>query len=513
MHMLSTPLGTITRGYVILFGEHDMKRGIFWGITLLALILSFTAGFFIGKTIEQASIPEIGAESIPATTYYEVESNGTLYWATRYDGQIAYGGTANAGGTSGTDAVAVINSALNNLTSERTRQLKVSLRGKFDCGDSLSIKIPSYTILDLSEAEIIDARTPQDSDKGSEQIIENTNPSGNTQITIISGNINGQRGNYSSQTTGEGDAIRLVNCTHSTVLQTHIKNAARSGLMTISCQYCLFIDVTAKNCGGFGQIEQTGDNDCLWLRCISKDSNISGSGFNWCSYAKRLSFTSCEAINNSAGEGFSSSNTIEGRINFYECKAEFNGKNGFCLHYGETLHNCIARNNSQSSPLSYDGMTTDGSIGWSEEGVVIMGGAAYDDQTNKTQRFGLNLNNAKSMAIGVDCKGNGHPNYDITWFIGIEAQNIVSMCKGRIQYQGYFTPQPSIPLSGMPRTNTYGLQCMIYISGGNVTEVAINGQKTGLTDGSFLLDPSDNITIIYTSDPTWRWFAYGNMDL
>jgi hypothetical protein len=158
-------------------------------------------------------------------------------------------------------------------------------------------------------------------------------------------------------------------------------------------------------------------------------------------------------------------------------------------------------------------MTTDGSMGVGEEGVVIMGGASYDDQTNKTQRFGLNLNNARSMAIGVDCKENGHPDYDIAWFVGVAARNSISMCKGRMQYQGYFSPQPSLPSSGAPRINTYGVQCMVYISGGNITEVAINKQATGLTSGSFLLNPHDNITIIYTSDPTWRWFAYGNTDL
>jgi hypothetical protein len=226
-----------------------------------------------------------------------------------------------------------------------------------------------------------------------------------------------------------------------------------------------------------------------------------------------LSFISCEAINNSAGEGFGSSNTIEGRIGFFECKAEFNGKNGYYLHYGETLYYCVARDNSQSSALVYDGITTDGTLGSSNEGVMIMGGASYDDQTNKTQRYGMSLINARSIAIGVDCRGNGDANYDIIWNIGITAKNSISMCKGRMRYQGYFSPQPSLPSSGVAYINVYCVQCMVFVSGGNVSDIAINGQATGLTSGSFLLDPQDSIALIYTSEPTWKWFAYGNMDL
>lgn len=482
-------------------------------IWLILVVLVALGGFLAGKVFEEISTRNAYPEGVPATTFYEVVSYGASYWAVRFDGRLVYGGSSNAGGINGTNAVAVINSALNNLTIGRTRQEKVSLRGRFECKDSLSIRIPSNTILDLSEAEVVDARLPDDGGKGSDQIIENADLKGNTRITIIGGLIDGQRGNYSSVNTGEGDGIRLVNCTDSVVQQTHVKSASRSGLMTISCQYSSFVDVVAEDCGGFGQIEQTGDRDCVWVRCIAKDSSASGSGFNWCTLAERLSFFGCEAINNSLGEGFSSSNTIEGRIRFYECEAEFNGQHGFKLHYGETLYNCVARDNGQLSALDYDGFTTDGSISPSTEGVVVMGGASYDDQVTKTQRYGLNLNNANSLAIGVDCTGNGDESYDIVWFAGVVARNAVSMCKGRMQYQGYFSPQPSLPLSGIPKLNAYGVLCMVFVSGGNVSDVSINGQSIGLTSGSFLVNPHDNITIVYVEAPSWKWFAYGNMNL
>jgi hypothetical protein len=71
---------------------------------------------------------------------------------------------------------------------------------------------------------------------------------------------------------------------------------------------------------------------------------------------------------------------------------------------------------------------------------------------------------------------------------------------------GLLTP-PTIPGSGTAQTNTFPYRVRIYVSGGTVNNIAINGTNTGLTSGMFELDPGEAITLTYTAAPTWTWFG------
>jgi len=66
---------------------------------------------------------------------------------------------------------------------------------------------------------------------------------------------------------------------------------------------------------------------------------------------------------------------------------------------------------------------------------------------------------------------------------------------------------PSIPASGTPAMNTQPFKVQVFVNGGTVSNIAINGANTGMNSGTFLLMPTDTITLFYSSSPSWAWFG------
>lgn len=64
---------------------------------------------------------------------------------------------------------------------------------------------------------------------------------------------------------------------------------------------------------------------------------------------------------------------------------------------------------------------------------------------------------------------------------------------------------PDLPASGTAVVNSYFVDMMVYISGGTVTEIAVNGVSTGLTAGSIYLPVGSSLTLTYSAAPTWTW--------
>jgi len=68
-------------------------------------------------------------------------------------------------------------------------------------------------------------------------------------------------------------------------------------------------------------------------------------------------------------------------------------------------------------------------------------------------------------------------------------------------------PSPTMPASGVALTNPYPYTCRIAISGGSVSNIAIDGFYTGLTGGMFVLGPGETIILNYSVAPSWTWFG------
>lgn len=64
---------------------------------------------------------------------------------------------------------------------------------------------------------------------------------------------------------------------------------------------------------------------------------------------------------------------------------------------------------------------------------------------------------------------------------------------------------PAMPASGTALNNPFNAPTRVFIGGGTVTSILINGVSTNLTSGMFVLGQGENITINYTAAPTWEW--------
>ena len=73
-------------------------------------------------------------------------------------------------------------------------------------------------------------------------------------------------------------------------------------------------------------------------------------------------------------------------------------------------------------------------------------------------------------------------------------------------------PEGALPAVGVPATtvalaNPFPFSCTVYISGGTVTAIAVNGATTGLTAGSIRVPANGSITLTYSAAPAWKWVA------
>ena len=59
----------------------------------------------------------------------------------------------------------------------------------------------------------------------------------------------------------------------------------------------------------------------------------------------------------------------------------------------------------------------------------------------------------------------------------------------------------TVPASGAAYTPSTSINTILFVSGGTVTGIAINGVATGLTSGVFPLKANDTITFTYTTVP------------
>ena len=70
-----------------------------------------------------------------------------------------------------------------------------------------------------------------------------------------------------------------------------------------------------------------------------------------------------------------------------------------------------------------------------------------------------------------------------------------------------YSISPAVPPTLTAYTNASGFSQRVYVTGGTVSNILINGQSTGVSSGSFLINVSETITLAYSVAPTWLWVA------
>ena len=77
------------------------------------------------------------------------------------------------------------------------------------------------------------------------------------------------------------------------------------------------------------------------------------------------------------------------------------------------------------------------------------------------------------------------------------------------EYSGSAGSAPSFPLTTVPYTSAFLVPVLVTITGGTVTNVAVNGNNVLSGDGTCLLPPLGTITVTYTGSPSWTWTTQG----
>ena len=202
-------------------------------------------------------------------------------------------------GEAGVDDASVIQSALDSLTSGRTWKETVVLIGDFIV--SQTIKLPSYTVLDLTQAKI------KLSDDANVDILTNSDSdSGNVEIEILGGVIDGNKANQTAGQTRLG--IVLTKVTNFKIDGTTVKNVGTSdsndiakGIDLVNCErgeiisvyatannhYGIHLweckDIVVRSCFSYGNERHgfggSGNQDCKWIENYAIDNLLQGFWF------------------------------------------------------------------------------------------------------------------------------------------------------------------------------------------------------------------------------------------
>lgn len=139
----------------------------------------------------------------------------------------------------------------------------------------------------------------------------------------------------------------------------------------------------------------------------------------------------------------------------------------------------------------------DGVGGWQFVNTVLANSGLTNVYTDASVAGSPKLLFANSVLRGTSSLGDwfinaGYVEFQNTWGADLPPRALV-----------YSPVQPS----GFGVPNIYPFPINIYINGGTVTDVLVNGVSTGGPRNVVQLDPQQAITLVYTVAPSWSWFT------
>jgi hypothetical protein len=147
--------------------------------------------------------------------------------------------------------------------------------------------------------------------------------------------------------------------------------------------------------------------------------------------------------------------------------------------------------------------------------VVVTGGKignipSFPAGTYTQQPVGFSTSTGSYIVMtGVNCLNNttfawaGTPSTSslckFTACLGVNAQGALTLLQA--------TGSSSFPATTVATTNHAGVDFSMYVSGGTVTAIAVNGVTTNLTSGNFYVPSGASFTLTYSSAPTLAFVA------
>ncbi len=311
------------------------------------------------------------------------------------------------------------------------------------------------------------------------------------------------------------------------------------GLYAFALQYSTFRNVRVQqvfgdgwrldgSSGGFGNTTSTVHMENCWaygnvnngvvFTSFVADVHVHGGdfGFNGAS-AITLQAGSCsirDAVlwGTTGGPGL----LVGGQSNqITSCNIEGNSQHGVVVNqFGSytLITDCKIYANSGAGNGLYDGVSVNGVSGTPVTGVILEGNFIYPNlfSGGTTQAHAINFGGFHQLCTAI---GNnvGFAGSQAAWSPSNSVINGFGQSDYVVDNPGFnpvgLLSGPSVGTSGVATINPWGVPATIYISGGTVTDVAINGNSTGLTFGMFRLGPNQSITLTYSSAPTWTWIG------
>ena len=321
--------------------------------------------------------------------------------------------------------------------------------------------------------------------------------------------------------------------------RTNNTGATCYGLYAFALQYSTFRNVRVQQVfgdgwrldgasGGFGNTTSTVHMENCWaygnvnngvvFTSFVADVHVHGGdfGFNGAS-AMTLQAGSCsirDAVlwGTTGGPGL----VVGGQSNqITSCNIEGNAQHGITVNeFGSytLITDCKIYANSGAGNGLYDGILINGVSGTPVTGVVIESNFIYPNlfSGGTTQRYAVNLGGFHQLCSII---GNnvGFAGTQAAWSPSNSRINGFGQSDYVVSNPGFnpvgLLSGPSVGVSGIATTNPWGVPATIYVTGGTVSSIAINGNVTGLTDGMFHLGPGQSITLTYSSAPTWTWIG------
>ncbi|MBI5827663.1 MAG: right-handed parallel beta-helix repeat-containing protein [Deltaproteobacteria bacterium] len=216
---------------------------------------------------------------------------------------------------------------------------------------------------------------------------------------------------------------------------------------------------------------------------------------------------------------------IHNNLCLYNNKGNIGGQGG--IHIGDAYLVNISDN-----MIHHDGAGANASYGIRVSGgsssVMITGNQIGDEGQGGTLGVGVNLESASYILITgnrfYDSQAAKTTAYHVNGtgsYIVVRDNFFDAPIGAKINVSGTYcifednlgvnpvgpVSAPAVPASGAALTNPRPYACRVFINGGTISDVAINGTSTGGTPRAVVLGAGESITMTYSAAPAWTWFG------
>lgn len=314
-----------------------------------------------------------------------------------------------------------------------------------------------------------------------------------------------------SQTGTTSRGARISNCFSQANFNHGYGDAGTTGAVWSNCvAYANNLDGFSVDNGTIGSTSVPSDNS-VYSGCLALSNGRYGFSYQPSAGTNpgggNIAYVGCRSVSNTS-LGFQSnsiaSHPVTG-ISYLSCEAVNNGASGIQVSNPMNdlkISGCRLASNGQTSSTSKTGVQLNANV----TGLQIDHNRIYDDGGTQKQTNAIVVASGVTLTTGHISGNDVRGNLTGTISQGGTLSGVV--LRDNIGYAPSVTT-PGVPTSTTTYTNTFGVDCEVWITGGTVTVIAINGTTTGVTSGSFVVRALSTIAITYSVAPTWVWIPQG----